>query len=303
MKKILSSFILTAILSGCGTNTVIPQTSMPTLSTFQSFNTTTNSIQEPNEFGLGCELDGVPNLGDDEASFQVKASLPARIDLRAGCSAISSQGRTGSCVGFATVDGLGEFIARKQGITIDFAPRFVWTLGRKSEKRLDVASGIHISTATDIIDNIGLVPEKSFPYIDIGAMTDPSAKMAALTDVPNSSLIKEAKKYRFIKGWQKVSTVHAMKKSLSDGMPVVFAIRCFKSIYSTKKDGIIPIPVQGDQALGGHALLCVGYDNNKRQFIIRNSWGTNWGDNGYGYLSYEYVKLNLTYEGFTAKIN
>jgi C1A family cysteine protease len=49
------------------------------------------------------------------------------------------------------------------------------------------------------------------------------------------------------------------------------------------------MPKKGEEFLGGHAVLCVGYDDHKHHFIMRNSWGDSWGDKGYFYLPYEYL--------------
>jgi C1A family cysteine protease len=53
--------------------------------------------------------------------------------------------------------------------------------------------------------------------------------------------------------------------------------------------GIMPMPQQSEKLMGGHAVLCVGYDDAKKVFIIRNSWGDQWGDKGYFYMPYSYA--------------
>ena len=82
---------------------------------------------------------------------------------------------------------------------------------------------------------------------------------------------------------------------------IVFAIAIYNSIGEMKADNVIPLPKPGEEMQGGHAILCVGYDNAKRVFIIRNSWGTSWGDKGYAYLPYDFMRGHA-YEGFTAKL-
>jgi len=73
--------------------------------------------------------------------------------------------------------------------------------------------------------------------------------------------------------------------------PVVFGISVYESFESEKvaKTGIVPLPENTERMLGGHAIVLVGYDNEKKLFIFRNSWGEQWGDKGYGYLPFEYV--------------
>jgi C1A family cysteine protease len=56
------------------------------------------------------------------------------------------------------------------------------------------------------------------------------------------------------------------------------------------KTGLVPMPRPGEKSQGGHCVLIVGYDQTKKWFICRNSWGVNWGDKGYFYLPYEFVE-------------
>jgi C1A family cysteine protease len=80
----------------------------------------------------------------------------------------------------------------------------------------------------------------------------------------------------------------------------------YNSIYQAENDGMIPYPVNSDDIIGGHAVVAVGYDDTlkicneargseetKGAFIIRNSWGTGFGDHGYCYLPYDYVLNGL----------
>ena len=74
-------------------------------------------------------------------------------------------------------------------------------------------------------------------------------------------------------------------------MPFVFGFTVFNSFESEAgaENGIMNMPSQNESLLGGHAVLAVGYDDNKEHFIVRNSWGTKWGDNGYFYMPYNYI--------------
>ena len=93
-------------------------------------------------------------------------------------------------------------------------------------------------------------------------------------------------------------TVEQLKGCLADGFPFVFGISVYESFESdaVAKTGTVPMPKQTEKNLGGHAILAVGYDDRKKRFIIRNSWGTPWAkpsgrfQPGYGTLFFEYVK-------------
>ncbi|MEG1808824.1 MAG: C1 family peptidase, partial [Oscillospiraceae bacterium] len=80
---------------------------------------------------------------------------------------------------------------------------------------------------------------------------------------------------------------------------VLTGITVFESFETEKttQTGVIPLPdTLIERELGGHALLIVGYDDAKRWFVIRNSWGRKWGDKGYGYMPYEYVERGYAFD-------
>lgn len=85
--------------------------------------------------------------------------------------------------------------------------------------------------------------------------------------------------------------VEQLKKSLQSGFPFVFGIIVYKSFESdlVAKTGVVPMPSSRDRRVGGHAVCAVGFDDSKRHFIVKNSWGADWGVNGYFYLPYEYA--------------
>jgi C1A family cysteine protease len=86
-------------------------------------------------------------------------------------------------------------------------------------------------------------------------------------------------------------TLTAMKSVLAEGLPIVFGISVYDSFESAAvaKSGDVPMPATSESLLGGHALLCVGYDDNTQRFIFRNSWSDQWGNKGYGTIPYAYL--------------
>ena len=85
---------------------------------------------------------------------------------------------------------------------------------------------------------------------------------------------------------------HDMLVCLSGGYPFVSGIILYESFENpdVAKSGNVPLPKKNERVLGGHAILVVGYDAGKQQFICRNSWGTTWGDKGYFYLPFAYLE-------------
>jgi C1A family cysteine protease len=77
----------------------------------------------------------------------------------------------------------------------------------------------------------------------------------------------------------------------------------FESFESDEaaRTGIIPMPKPGEQQLGGHALLCVGYDDDRESYIFQNSWGSDWGNKGFAYIPYQYMET-LADDFFTLRL-
>ena len=86
-------------------------------------------------------------------------------------------------------------------------------------------------------------------------------------------------------------TAEAMEQVLAQGFDIIFGFAVYASFESqaVAKSGIMPMPEKKEKDLGGHAVLIVGYDRTKKMFIVRNSWGAEWGDKGYFYMPYEYA--------------
>ena len=252
--------------------------------------------------GLGCRLDGLKRLVNDDRALMAAGDRSQRVDLRPQCSPISDQGASNACVGFATVDGLGEFLAKKQGRPMDLSPRYIWNLARAHDKSLNENTGIWPHVAFKLADNLGFAEEQAFPFPTRAQQKDEAVFLKFFSEKPPTALETAAKRNRLMRGVKPIYSVSGMKKSIDDGLPVVFGVLVFPSFMETGSDGMIPMPRRGEEVEGGHAILCVGYDNERRHFIIRNSWSTAWGDKGYGYLPFDFVKAGFAMEGMTAKL-
>ena len=87
------------------------------------------------------------------------------------------------------------------------------------------------------------------------------------------------------------NTIIDMQNALIAGYPFVFGIKVFDSFdtQAVMTSGKVPMPDPSENCLGGHALVCVGFDDYDEHWIFRNSWGAQFGENGYGYLPYAYL--------------
>jgi C1A family cysteine protease len=240
------------------------------------------------KYALGADITNDPGVTLDEA-YDTQA-LPVKIDLRKDMSPVRNQGNFGSCTSFATM-GLQEYLLKKQGRYTPQAPAFNWYQSRRQTGSKGKDDGVPTEFAVKMLDAYGSVPESDMPYLAASKQKDETARLGFLTQQPSSVLTEKGKKNRIVTGYKTVTTLSGVKKSLSDGMPVVLAMRVFSSMSNTPKSGLLPMPTSKDTFQGGHAVLAVGYDNEKRVVIVRNSWGTDWADGGYFYMPYEYLKF------------
>jgi C1A family cysteine protease len=94
-----------------------------------------------------------------------------------------------------------------------------------------------------------------------------------------------------ITSYYKVLTFNDMQTALANGYPFVFGFSVYQSFETIQvaKTGILNLPKKKEQLLGGHAVMCVGYDNLTGRFKVRNSWGPQWGQGGYFTMPYGYL--------------
>ncbi len=97
-----------------------------------------------------------------------------------------------------------------------------------------------------------------------------------------------------------------MRSCLAEGFPFVFGFTVYEAFESATvaKSGVLNMPGPKEKVMGGHAVMGVGYDNAARRFIIRNSWGTDWGQKGYFTMPYDYLSpdKNLSDDFWTVRI-
>ena len=212
--------------------------------------------------------------------------LPVIVDLREGCSPVEQQGRIGSCSAHAAA-GVVEFMQRRvHAKYVDMSRRFVYKMTRQ-RSGLSGDSGAALRETMKTLVDAGAPPEALWPY-DVDRFDDePPAEVyaaaerwQALTyytlDPPGLSLDR---------------VLDDLRRSIAAGIPAMFGF----AVYGNwdRRSAVVPMPSSRDQQVGGHAVVCVGYDDTQDLLLFRNSWGTAFGDAGYGWLPYAYLLRGL----------
>jgi len=225
-------------------------------------------------------------------SAATAAALPTKVDLRPNCPPVYDQGQLGSCTANA-IAGAIEFDQKKQGVP-EFTPSrlFIYYNERVLEGTSpSVDSGAQIRDGIKSVASLGACKEKSWPYDDHN--TDPKpCPTCAFAKKPSANCYTEAKLHK-IKVYQRLNSavLNTLKGCLAGGYPFVFGFTVYESFESQQvaKTGIVPMPGPKEKVVGGHAVLAVGYDDATQQFIVRNSWSTTWGLQGYFMMPYGYL--------------
>jgi len=208
---------------------------------------------------------------------------PSKKDLREYCSRIEDQGDLGSCTAHAGVGLMEWFQRRAYGKNLEMSRLFLYKVARRLVG-ITGDGGCYLRTTLQAMIMLGIPPERFWPYNVKDFEKEPDQFTYALADD-----FKAYSYYRLIPKDGK-SQLEVLLDHLAGGLPFMFGFTVFSSISN---NGWIPEPRSGDYVEGGHAVMAVGYDDEKKALLIRNSWGTGWGWDGYGWLPYYYVTMGL----------
>jgi len=232
-------------------------------------------------------------------SLGAVAAPPPSVDLRAPWWTINNQEQTGSCVGWATADGVGRYHMVKAGKLAQtqlLSPRFVWMASKETDSITNrpetfiEGAGTTLKAAADVVRKYGLAMMDDLPFhlqtaMFLGNENTFYASCAQRKVAAYFNLRKDVRNWRT---W------------LASNGPILVGLSVDSAWDNAGANGgnidtFDPLHVRG-----GHAVALVGYRDDGR-FIVRNSWGTTWGDQGYGYVSEAYVAASFFNEsyGFT----
>jgi len=270
------------------------------------------------EFGLGY----VPDLADmrdySKEDKEVKeifnklsletdpTAIPPTNDYRSRFSGVRSQGSLGSCTGFSSIVGVLEYYYKNTNNDItQFSPLFQYKMTRNL-MGLKGDTGASIRASLKSLAVYGAVPEKEYPY---------TADLNRFDLEPNENLKFLAQNFQALKyirvDQRNMTTADVLKelrKYSAANIPITFGFTVYKDSWNqanASSDGAFPFPASTDTTVGGHAICIAGHSDNKvvtnkkdgskttGAFLFKNSWGTQWGERGFGWLPYKYIDQQL----------
>lgn len=243
----------------------------------------TGGVLDPRQFDKAKIYE---SLSDDDS----KNPLPESANLQKYAPAVGDQGHQGSCVAWSSAYGARTILeAARSGEDpngLKFSPAFLY-----NQIGLDGCQGSYIIRAMDYMTKRGSISYDKFPYTE-----------SDCTRQPDQQLISEAQQFR-MRGANRLTIgdrtdaidLRAIKENLSQGAPVVIGMMVGGSYMQPMMGQDLWEPTADDQSMmgfGGHAQCVVGYDDAKYggAFLIMNSWGPRWGNNGFAWVRYRDFK-------------
>lgn len=235
----------------------------------------------------------IPDARDHKYKVMAPVALPPMIDLRSLCPPIYDQGQLGSCASNA-MGAIFQFEQMKQEIP-NFMPSrlFIYYNTRVLEGTVNYDDGATMRDTLKTMVSLGVCPESMWPY------------NRCFKKKPTDYCYSEALNNQVLEYLSVQPVLYDVKQCLAVGFPVAFGIALYQSFMNDNvtQTGIVPMPdLINESAIGGHAIVAVGYDDSKNCLIMRNSWGTSWGDKGYFYLPYAYITPSLAADFWTIRL-
>lgn len=214
-------------------------------------------------------------------SFKIPAKLPKAVDLRSQMPPIYDQGNINCCTGNAIAAAV-EFEEIRQGTKDRFVPArlFIYYNERAMEGTVDQDSGGQIRDGIKSIAGQGTPHEDLWPY---------DVKMVKVK--PGHKPYSQARQYRTVQYYRMMHKLDELRSCLASGFPFVFGIKVYSSFQSQRvaNTGVVQMPKKGEKVAGLHAAVACGYDDTSKRFIVRNSFGKDWGMDGYFTIPYAYL--------------
>lgn len=225
-----------------------------------------------------------PDLPDKRDRYHVPrdmgAALPRKVDSSKAMPSPWDQGGLGSCTAYA----IGGAFTYERALKEEyFLPSFLqlYYCERAIEGTVQIDAGAYIRDGMKVAAQQGIAAAHDWPYYE-----------SEFARRPPKSVLRAALNNRITSYARLRQRSGDLRSALAEGNTVVFGVTVYESFEEAgvwPRRGDVQMPKPSDELLGGHAILLVGYDDDTQRFKFRNSWGTGWGDDGYGSLPYEYV--------------
>jgi C1A family cysteine protease len=245
------------------------------------------------------EQDWTMNNALEADMLAAPAALPPSKDLRETWWKIGDQGSTGSCVGWGTAEGVlrWHFVkANKISQTANLSPRYVWMAAKETDEFVTrpttfiESDGTSLKSALDITRKFGAVKDTVLPFSNGNLYQGQVNTFYAI-----ASQLKILAYVNMFKNFTEWRTWLANKG------PILAALNVDKTWDDAASTQGKLDTFQPNTVRGGHCISIVGYKSDGR-FIVRNSWGTTWGDKGFGYATEAYIQAAFYNESYGVNV-
>jgi len=209
-------------------------------------------------------------------NYSIRYRVAPKVDLRSKVKIMYDQGNIGSCTANALC-----YAYVYDAPTFSPSRLFLYYNERFLDGDVPIDAGSTLSQGIHALETYGVCKEATWSYNTNNIAVKPS-KQAYVEGVKNEVIMAS----------RVLQTMQSMKGCLTSGYPFVVGFEVYSSFESAAvaSTGMVPMPnTATEQLLGGHACICLGYDDSKGVWIMQNSWGTGWGDRGYFYMPYAYL--------------
>lgn len=207
--------------------------------------------------------------------------LPEAVSLKSFFPPVENQSDLPVAPAFVTCD-VYDYYLKRNGIESTTSKSFLYQ--SVYANNLEHSEGVGTLRLEDFFQQlmgVGVCKEIFWPNVREKFFEAPTEE--ALEDAENQRIEKVAKLHL---------DEYEIKSALAEGLPVIVGVKIFKSFFDAMNSGIVPTPESAEMESGDfgfHPMIIVGYSEKEKHFLVRNSWGTAFGDKGYCYLPYQYI--------------
>lgn len=216
-----------------------------------------------------------------ESPKRYKGRVPASVDLRKELPAVYDQGNLNCCTANAIAAAI-EFEEIHQGMKDRFVPSrlFIYYNERAMEGTVEKDAGGQIR------DGIKSIAKQGAPHEDVWKYDEKLLKVK-----PPLKAYRQARRYKTVEYLRMMHHIDELRSCLAQGFPFVFGIKVYASFVGQQvaNTGVVNMPARGEKVAGLHAVLACGYDDSSKRFVARNSYGKDWGMDGYFTIPYSYL--------------